>query len=119
MSPFPEAVFAKRARAVRQARGMSQRELGDRVRAQGLSVHHSGVNLIEKGRRKLGLNEAVAIARVLRVPLEHLYDDRTWEERVRDYDVQKAERSQPEIEAEREALEQEEPPRSQPEGESR
>jgi transcriptional regulator with XRE-family HTH domain len=80
-------VFRERMREARQASDISQQGLVRRLKELGVSMNQPAVARIEAGERKVSLDEAVAIARVLRVPLERLYA--SWE----DYLVIQAERS--------------------------
>lgn len=62
-----------RVRRYRQAHGWSQEELARRMREAGFEVwRQSTVTKAEGAERPLRVNEAAALAQVLRVPLLHL-----------------------------------------------
>lgn len=70
-------VFARRMRDERSRSGMSQSVLAERMSALlGYGVDSSSVTRIEQGKRGLRLDEAVAIAQVLGVPMAVLLRDR-------------------------------------------
>jgi transcriptional regulator with XRE-family HTH domain len=67
------AIFASRLREERGRHGMSQATVAERLSNElGRVVHASAVALIEKGERSVRLDEAIAVARVLDVPLQDL-----------------------------------------------
>jgi transcriptional regulator with XRE-family HTH domain len=76
--PLPSETFRTRVREARTQRGLSQRALVDALRERGIEIHQPAYSDLENGRRSIGLDEAVAIARVLKVPVERLY--MTWED---------------------------------------
>jgi transcriptional regulator with XRE-family HTH domain len=89
--PTPSSVFRTRLKAAREAAGLSQRDLAQRVSAHGVPMTQPAIALIEGGRpakrgqraRGVSLDEAVTIAAVLRIPPERLYAYRvpaTWED---------------------------------------
>lgn len=65
----PEETFTDRMRRFRTVRGWSQGLLADWVRVEGVDLRDEIVTRIETGQRSVRLNEAVAIAAALRVPL--------------------------------------------------
>jgi transcriptional regulator with XRE-family HTH domain len=68
----PETVFAARLREAREAAGMSQAQLAAEVgERHGIQMDPVTVLRMEKGRRRITLNEAVAVAAVLNI---RLYD---------------------------------------------
>jgi len=67
-----EQMFAKRLREQRTRRGWSQTMLADRMRTEGVDLHPTAITRMESGERGIRLNEAVAAAAALTVPLEHL-----------------------------------------------
>lgn len=67
-----EAVFARRMRQVREAAKMSQTRLAELLAERGIKIDPTSITRIEKGARGVRLEEAVAIAEALGVPLEEL-----------------------------------------------
>lgn len=65
----PEETFIERMRRFRTVRGWTQSFLADWVRVEGIDLRDEVVTRIETGQRSVRLNEAVAIAAALRVPL--------------------------------------------------
>lgn len=59
----------------RDARGITQAELADAMREAGFPFHQQTVLKIEQGTRKITLDEAVEISRILDTPLSFLTDD--------------------------------------------
>jgi len=73
-------IFARRLREQRRAAGMSQAELGRRMSEQlDTTLDGSAVTRIEKMERAVKLEEAVAAAGVLGVPLQALLVDEPYE----------------------------------------
>jgi transcriptional regulator with XRE-family HTH domain len=69
----PSEVFAARLRDMREARGLSQAELAQLATEQGCELDRAAVLRIENGKRRLALDEAVALAWALRaVPAQLL-----------------------------------------------
>lgn len=66
----PDAQFSDRVAKVRQFRGLTQQQLADQI-----GVRRNAITDIERRKRFARLGEAVAIARVLQVPLPDLYGD--------------------------------------------
>lgn len=66
LSP-PEARFAANIVLVRNARGLSQEELGARV-----SMGRSAIQAVEAGARRIRLGEACDLAEAIQVPLGDL-----------------------------------------------
>lgn len=72
-------------RVLRDAAGLSQRRLAERLAAEGLTLDASAITRIEQGKRDLKLAEAVAIAKVLGMSVaqmagvEELPDNQTLE----------------------------------------
>jgi transcriptional regulator with XRE-family HTH domain len=81
----PSDTFRERMREARTQRGLSQRGLATGLRELGYAFEQPTISWIENGTRNISLDEAVAIARVLRVPLGRMYMDWT------DYLVSEAE----------------------------
>ena len=70
MTELPGATFARRVREERRATGMSQTGLAEQVSARlGTTIDGTAVTRIEKHVRAVKLDEAVAIAEVIGVPL--------------------------------------------------
>jgi transcriptional regulator with XRE-family HTH domain len=65
----PLEIFRERLRQVRDAHGLSQQALAERLEQQGLHLDRVVITKIETGARNVTLNEAFAIAFVLEVPL--------------------------------------------------
>ncbi len=69
VNDVPE-VFAQRLRAERERAGLSQSELAERVSARlGETFYSTAVTKVEKRDREVKLDEAVALADALGVPL--------------------------------------------------
>lgn len=66
----PEAIFARRVRQLREAAKIPQTKLAERLAERGVKIDPTSITRIEKGTRGIRLDEAVAIADVLGVPLE-------------------------------------------------
>lgn len=62
--------FAARVREIRQARGWSQEKLADALR-----IHQTNYAKLERGQRKITLDEAAEIARMLGQPIDLLIAD--------------------------------------------
>jgi len=68
--------FARRAREERMSAGLSQSALAERVTELiGRSIDHSALAKLERHQRRASLDEALAIAEILDVPLAALLDD--------------------------------------------
>lgn len=75
MNTTPESVFVQRLREERSRIGLSQAEFAERLSARiGVPVYPSTVTRIEKGERAVKLDEAVAMADVLGLPITALID---------------------------------------------
>lgn len=68
-----EAIVAKNVRRLREARGLSQQQLGTDLAPQGAGMHQTTVAKLEAGARPLRLNEVLAIAAYFDVPIESLW----------------------------------------------
>lgn len=77
MPNTPGARFARRLREERERAGLSQADLAGRL-SEGLddAIYHSAVARMESGKRSVKIDEAVAIADVLKVSLAALLEDR-------------------------------------------
>ena len=69
---LPSAVFAQRLRETRQARGLTQTELAERMTDAGRPMSKPALLRIENGTRGLSLDEALAFAQVLNAVPAHL-----------------------------------------------
>lgn len=76
MSSLPSDVFAKRLRQERERRRMSQAQLADGIAdLLGTNIDPTAVTRIEKQERAVRLDEAVAAAEALGLPLSALLGD--------------------------------------------
>ncbi|MEU7317904.1 helix-turn-helix transcriptional regulator [Streptomyces sp. NPDC007083] len=76
MNPLPVDLFARRLRQEREHQGISQAELARRIAdILGTNVDPSAVTRIEQQMRAVRLDEAVAAAQALGVPLVFLLND--------------------------------------------
>lgn len=66
------AVFAKRLKQARHARGLSQRELGDHI-GLGKQVGSTRINRYEQQKARCDMDTAAQIAKELGVPLALLF----------------------------------------------
>lgn len=75
MATDPDDTFASRLKMRREALGLSQAEIAQRLAAEsGLSFQGSTIYKIETGKRKVTVAEAVALASALRTPLAEMLD---------------------------------------------
>lgn len=70
-----EKTFALKLRARREAAGLTQQQLAGQVNAAGYRMYQSTIAKIETGSRAIRLNDAVALAAALDLPLTDLLDD--------------------------------------------
>jgi transcriptional regulator with XRE-family HTH domain len=76
MSALPSDIFPRRLRSERESQGMSQTRLAQKISEYlGTTVDQSMVTRIEQQIRAVRLDEAVAIACALDVPLAALIDE--------------------------------------------
>ena len=69
-SPRTERDFAQAVRRERVRRGWSQEDVAEKLAAQsGLAIHQTGVTRIESGSRRVRLDEALALARLLDIEM--------------------------------------------------
>lgn len=68
----PSEVFRKRLREVRQIRGWTQKELAEALSRTGADLNEFTITRMESGKRRVSLDEAVAIAAVLGPSLLHM-----------------------------------------------
>lgn len=66
------SIIARRIKALRKARGLTQRQLADRVGVLGVKVDHSRIARVEHDTASLDLSEAIAVAIALEVSLVDL-----------------------------------------------
>lgn len=64
--------FARNLRALRKSAGLSQEEVAAKLVERGFQFHQATVTKLENGTRRVQLGEAMAIAEVLDVKVEHL-----------------------------------------------
>ena len=57
--------FAENFRVARIAGGLSQQEVADQMTARGYEFHQSTVGKIERGKRRVSVGEAVALAQIV------------------------------------------------------
>lgn len=69
----PSAIFRRRLRAALTTRGWSLRQLASRLEELGYPLRASALNKIEHAQRDISLDDAVAIAVALEVPLPLLF----------------------------------------------
>lgn len=65
-------LFGQGVSFYRVDQGMSQKELSDRLREEGLTFDTAAISRVENGNRSVRLAEAIVIASVLNAPLEAL-----------------------------------------------
>lgn len=76
MQNTPGARFARRLREERERVGLSQTGLAEQLSERlGDAIYHSAVARMESGQRSVKIDEAVAVADVLRLPLATLLED--------------------------------------------
>ncbi|MDP9904784.1 helix-turn-helix domain-containing protein [Arthrobacter bambusae] len=81
MNTLPSDIFARRVRAERERQGVSQVELARRMASiLGANVDPTAITRIEQQTRAVRLDEAVAMATILKVPLSSLIVDNDAEE---------------------------------------
>ncbi len=68
-----EAVVGGRVRALREAQGLSQAQLGQRMGELGFPMEQPTVYKLEKGARPIRLNELAALCIVFDVPIESMW----------------------------------------------
>ncbi|QNE18081.1 helix-turn-helix transcriptional regulator [Kribbella qitaiheensis] len=81
MTTLPSDTFARRAREERERQRMSQEKLAKGMSEElGITIYQTAVTRIEQQTRAIQLDEAVAIATVLNVPLAALLSEQSVEE---------------------------------------
>jgi transcriptional regulator with XRE-family HTH domain len=69
----PERIVGQAVRRIRLARGLTQAQLGAELAALGAaSKWQSGVAALEAGRRRIGIDDLIALARIFDVPPQTL-----------------------------------------------
>lgn len=71
-APDVRSTFASRVRQVREGQGWSQEELARRLSEVGLRLDPTAITRLERGERSVRVEEAVAVAQTLGVPLDEL-----------------------------------------------
>lgn len=112
MTALPSEIFARRMREERTRAGLAQAEIARRITSRlGVTIDGSAVTRIEKRERVVRLDEAVAIAEVLGVPITQLLSDTDpTAERIGELDEElaqhrwRADQSQRELEQARESI---------------
>lgn len=78
MTTTPQAAaprFAANLKAARKAVGLTQAQVGARMRADGFPWSQSAVNAAEHGQRRVHLDEADALSQIVCVPLDRMVSD--------------------------------------------
>lgn len=70
--PLPSEVFRARLREVRRVKGLTQPELSEALASVGVELNEFVITRIESGKRRVSLDEAVALAAVLGPSLLHM-----------------------------------------------
>jgi transcriptional regulator with XRE-family HTH domain len=70
LGPDAERNFARSLRVIRETMGLSQGDLARLITEQGVSMVQQTVARLETGKRSLRLDEAVAFAWALKMPLQ-------------------------------------------------
>jgi transcriptional regulator with XRE-family HTH domain len=70
--PSPSEVFRARLREVRRVKGLTQPELSEALASVGVDLNEFVITRIESGKRRVTLDEAVALAAVLGPSLLHM-----------------------------------------------
>lgn len=79
----PDQIVGRSVRRLREAIGMTQQELGDRLAGAGATARwQPGVAALEQGRRRIGVEDVLVLARILEVTPQVL-----WAVRERGVDV--------------------------------
>lgn len=68
----PNVIVGERVRAIREARGLSHRDLATRLQGLGVRIHHPAIGKVERGERRLDVSELFAFAYALDVSPMHL-----------------------------------------------
>lgn len=71
-NPPPSVLFGTWMRMRRTMIGMTQGELAEKVTEAGIKIDNSAIARVEKAKRRVDLDEAVIIARVLGVDLDYM-----------------------------------------------
>ena len=61
-------VLARRVEQVRKARGLTQRDVAERLAELGVSMHQTAIAKIENGKRKVTVEDALLLAAALDAP---------------------------------------------------
>jgi transcriptional regulator with XRE-family HTH domain len=69
----PSDVFGARLRETRKSRGLSQEALAQAMTSAGRPINKVAITRIERGERGLSLDEAFALALILRVAPAHMF----------------------------------------------
>lgn len=71
----PDAVLARRLRALREIAELTQRQLADQMTGAGYQMHQTTIAKIEAGQRPVIVGEAVALARIIGVGVADLLSE--------------------------------------------
>ena len=68
-------VIGKNIKKYRELRGLTQRELSDKIALLGVNIYHSDISQIENEKLLLKDFEIIAISKVLNVSYEQIFED--------------------------------------------
>jgi transcriptional regulator with XRE-family HTH domain len=71
----PERILGQRLRGLREEAGLTQEQVAARMRSLGHHLYQNTIWKIEAGKRPVRVNEAVALANILGIPLDGLLRD--------------------------------------------
>lgn len=69
----PSELVGRSVKRLREANGWSQRDFAERMKALGIPLHHATVAKVEKGTRRVDLDELLKLAYALNVAPVHLF----------------------------------------------
>lgn len=73
-TPDLDLLFALNMKAMREHRGIGQGRFADLMAERGYSWHQSTIPKVETGARSIRIGEAAAVADILGVPIEDLFE---------------------------------------------
>ncbi|MFI7329379.1 helix-turn-helix domain-containing protein [Streptomyces rubiginosohelvolus] len=68
------SVAAKNVRRIRELRGLTKKALAERTGAAGCPIPPLGISRIEKGERRIDVDDLLALAQALQVPYAQLVE---------------------------------------------
>ncbi len=68
-------IIGKNLKKYRESKGLTQRELSEKLELLGLTIYHSDIHNMEHGRKTVRDYEVKAFAIALKISLENLYED--------------------------------------------